>query len=250
MPEDSHNHYQTLGLDYDCSAEDVKAAYRFLAKETHPDLNPESAEARRLTQELNEAYETLSSKSRRRDYDLKLRSFAQGNHSTRGGSINQNISQNLHLKIEQLFRGALVDVKVDDPANKDSVETYELNIPAMTPPNTKFRVSRSQNIGGGIVTVRIKVLPDYKFKTRGPDLQCDLKLSTDFARNGGTKHIEGPTGERFEIEVPPNVPRGEVIRIEGEGLANSRGARGDILVRITYRPQVRIQASDAEADDC
>lgn len=248
MTDNSPNHYRTLGLDYDCTSEDVKAAYRFLAKEKHPDLNPDSPEARRLTQELNQAYETLSNKTRRREYDLQLRSTHRTPGTSSRGSIDQNIWQDLHLKIEQLFRGSKVDVRIDDPGNKESVEIYELDVPPMTPPNTKFRISRSQNMGGGVVTVRIKVLPDFKFQPRGSDLKCELNVTTEFARSGGTKSIEGPTGESHEIDVPPNVARGAMIPITGEGLPKPHGNRGDILVRINYRPVVRIHSSDTEHD--
>ena len=47
-------------------------------------------------------------------------------------------------------------------------------------------------------------------------------------------------GARLRVQIPRNVARGEIIRLPGEGLPKPRGGRGDLLVRILYRPEVRI----------
>jgi DnaJ-class molecular chaperone len=44
----------------------------------------------------------------------------------------------------------------------------------------------------------------------------------------------------LRITIPPRVARGEVLRVPGEGLPKPRGGRGDLLVRVTYRPEVRV----------
>jgi DnaJ-class molecular chaperone len=51
--------------------------------------------------------------------------------------------------------------------------------------------------------------------------------------------IQGITGSMLRVQIPRGVGRGTVIRISGEGLPKPRGGRGDLLVRITYRPEVR-----------
>ena len=61
--------YATLGLDRRCTLEQIRRAYRLLAKRHHPDLHAGSAEAGARTRELNEAHETLSDPERRRAYD-------------------------------------------------------------------------------------------------------------------------------------------------------------------------------------
>ena len=47
----------------------------------------------------------------------------------------------------------------------------------------------------------------------------------------------------LRIQIPKRVKRGEVVRIAGEGMPKPRGGRGDLLVRITYRPDVRVSRS-------
>ena len=67
-PQAPKNHYKTLGLDREATPADVKHAYRELAREWHPDVNP-SDEAEKRFKEITEAYELLSDAQKRRDYD-------------------------------------------------------------------------------------------------------------------------------------------------------------------------------------
>jgi DnaJ-class molecular chaperone len=52
--------------------------------------------------------------------------------------------------------------------------------------------------------------------------------------------IQRPTGGMLRLTIPKRVKRGEMIRVAGEGMPRPRGGRGDLLVRIIYRPAVRI----------
>ena len=55
--------------------------------------------------------------------------------------------------------------------------------------------------------------------------------------------MPGPTGAPLRVSIPAGVGRAAVLRVSGEGLPKPRGGRGDLLVRITYRPEVRITRS-------
>ncbi|MGB4577576.1 MAG: DnaJ domain-containing protein, partial [Paludibacter sp.] len=63
------DYYKILGVDRNASAEEIKKAYRKLARKLHPDLNPNDREAHRKFQELNEANEVLSDPEKRAKYD-------------------------------------------------------------------------------------------------------------------------------------------------------------------------------------
>src|SRR5215212_8731271 len=63
------DYYKVLGLDKNASTEDIKKAYRKLARKYHPDLNPNNEEAKRTFQQINEANEVLSDPGMRRKYD-------------------------------------------------------------------------------------------------------------------------------------------------------------------------------------
>ena len=131
-------------------------------------------------------------------------------------------------------------MNVNDPANPNGPEKYELIVPPETAPGTRFRLKRAAPFDRGFVLVRVKARADFRFKVRASDLRCDLKISTQRATQGGTESVRGATGNFIHVQIPPNVPRGEIVKIAGEGLPKPRGGRGDLLVRVTYRPEVRI----------
>jgi DnaJ-class molecular chaperone len=234
------NHYATLGLDCRCSFEQIRAAYRVLARKHHPDLNPRSAEAQDRTRDINAAYEILGDPERRRAFDESLAAETKQKPAARESGRAPLISKDVHLRIEEFFRGATLEVKVNDPGNPDEPEVYLLEVPPATPPGTRFRVPREGRFGGSHVFVRVRARLDFRFKVRGSDLRCDLRINARRAAQGGSESVRGPLGNYLRVQIPPGVGRGEVIRIEGEGLPKPRGGRGDLLVRVVYTPDVRI----------
>jgi curved DNA-binding protein len=236
-------HYDTLGLGRDCNREQIRNAYRRLAKASHPDVNrtPEATPLR--IQAVNLAYEILSDPARRRAYDRELDDSSRAAATKRGGRLVRNISKEVRLRLEDFLRGTSVEVQVNDPGNEDGAESYQLSIPPETAPGARFRLPRTGAAKGGFVALRLKALPGFRFKVRRSDLQCDLRISAERAERGGTEMIERPRGGMLRVTIPPRVKRGEVIRIPNEGMPKPRAGRGDLLVRITYRPDVRVTRS-------
>ena len=72
MAESKKNYYEILGVSKTASADEIKAAYRKLAKQYHPDLHPGDAAAAEKFKEINEANETLSDAQKRKQYDFEL----------------------------------------------------------------------------------------------------------------------------------------------------------------------------------
>lgn len=236
VPPPTTNHYATLGLDHRCTDAQIRAAYRLLAKQFHPDVNGNSPTAVAQTQALNAAYEILGDPDRRREYDRELAKPPKT--SARSAKPAANITKEIHLRLAEFLRGGRFEVRVDDPGNPGGPETYELILPPETAPGTRFRVARD---GGSHITVRVKALPDFRFKPRGSDLRCDLKIRSQQAQQGGTESVRGLTGNFLRVHIPAKVSRGEIIRLPGEGLPKARGGRGDLLVRILYTPDVQIR---------
>jgi molecular chaperone DnaJ len=234
QPTDS-NHYATLGLDRDCTDTHIRTAYRLLAKQHHPDVNAGCTNAKTRTQALNAAYEVLSDPDRRRTYDEQL--GAQKKSAPRSSHAARNVTQEAQLRLEEFLRGATLQVRVIDPSEPGQTETYELTVPPETAPGTRFRIARNE---GGVVTVKAKARPDQRFKVRGSDLRCDLRIHFERAQKGGSESVRGLTGNFLRVPIPARIKAGEIIRIAGEGLPTPRGGRGDLLVRVMYRPEVRI----------
>ena len=234
------NHYAALGLDRRCTAGQIRAAYRVLAKQHHPDLNPNSPAASARTQTLNAAYEILSDPERRAAYDRALAAPKKVFPQAPRGKIQRNLSQDVPLPLEDFLRGTTRAVRINDPANPTGAEIYELVIPPETAPGTRFRLPRGEPFAGGLVNLRVKAAPNFRFQTRGSDLRCDLKIKPERAAQGGAEMVRGLAGGLVRVPIPRGVGRHEIIRVANEGLPKPRGGRGDLLVRITYRVEVRI----------
>ena len=240
LETEDEDHYATLGLDRRCTAAQIRSAYRLLAKRFHPDLNPDSEEALARSQALNAAHEVLSDPARRRAYDRDLGAREEPVAPRRAGKIERNIAQDVNLRIEEFLRGATLRVTVRDPANPHGEEVFELVVPPETAPGVRMRLPREAPFAGGDVIVRLRVLPGFRFKARGSDLKCDLRIHAQRAAKGGSEMMSGPAGGPLRVEIPAGVSRGEVLRMRGEGLPKPRGGRGDLLVRVIYRPEVRV----------
>ena len=242
MSRATPNHYATLGLDRRCTTDSIRQAYRILAKKLHPDLNPNSAGAVAQTQALNTAYEILSDPALRQAYDESVAnpSPSKEKPASRGPKAPQNISQDVHLRLEEFFRGTTLEVRVNDPGNPGGPELYALEVPPATAPGARFRIRR-EGAAGGHVLVRVRARPDFRFKIRGSDLRCDLRIHARRAAQGGPESVRGPLGDFLRVQIPAGVARGDVLRIAGEGLPKPRGGRGDLLVRIVYTPDVQIR---------
>jgi curved DNA-binding protein len=234
------DYYAVLGLDRRCSASQVRSAYRLLAKRHHPDVNPGSFEADARFREVTAAYETLVDPARRRAYDRELEEREESPPPPRSSKVERSVTQEVRLRLEEFLRGTELEVCVKDPANPGNTETYTLAVPAGTAPGARIRIPRDAPFEGGFVQVRLRALPAARFKVKGSDLQYELRIQARRAEQGGTEWICGISGTRICVQIPRGVARGEMIRISGEGLPKARGGVGDLLVRITYRPDVKI----------
>ena len=79
-----------------------------------------------------------------------------------------------------------------DPGNANQMEIYPLVIPPQTAPGARFKVPRADI--GGFVVARVKAQADFRFKVRGSDLRCDLKITNQRATLGGVESVRGLTG--------------------------------------------------------
>ena len=233
---DIADHYATLGLHRKCTAEQIRQAYRLLAKQHHPDLHANSAEAAEKTRELNAAYEVLGDPEKRKTYDRELNATERRSHAPTRKSVYK---EDVQIRIDEFFRGVRLQVRIHDPANPAGAETYSLEVPPDTAPGTRFKISRDEPIGGTL-EVRVKAQPGARFKVRGSDVVTELRISAQRAEQGGDERLPGPDGRMVSVSVPRHCERGTILKIPRAGLPKTHGGRGDFLVKVTYRPEIRI----------
>ena len=187
------DYYKTLGLSKNASADEIKKAYRKLARKLHPDLNPNDKDAHKKFQQINEANEVLSDPEKRKKYDqygqdwkhadqFEKAKQQQGRQGFGGGGFGAGDA------------GGYTYSSGDDSEFSDFFES----------------------LFGGSKTRRSQT------KYRGQDYNAELHLSLSdvYKTHKQTLTING---KNVRITIPAGVENGQVIRLKGYG---SEGANG------------------------
>jgi len=193
------DYYSTLGVSKDASAKEIKKAFRKLAREFHPDNNPDDAVAEARFKEINEAYETLSDEEERKEYD----------HTREVGYfVGDPGGQQQYVRVEDLFGGAGGGYGA--------------------PTDRGF-----QDLFGGLGDLFGQGGQPRRPRPReGRNLQADLSLTFHEALAGTTKtvHVDGRS---VKVKVPQGITDNTKVRVAGKGEPGSNGGRaGDLFVRI------------------
>jgi curved DNA-binding protein len=210
------DYYKILGVDKNATTDEIKKAYRKLAKKYHPDKNPDNKLAEEKFKEVNEANEILSDSEKRRKYD-KLGS--NWNNSQNAGSEFDNWFRNYSSakSPRQEYSGNFKDI-FDDFTFSDLFENFM---------GTNTRTSRTR----------------YR---RGEDYEATLNISLEEAFNGTEKQftIDGRT---LKVKISPGTREGKKLRLKNQGASGmSGGDRGDLYLNlhITKHPNYEIDGND------
>lgn len=196
----SNSLYEILGVEKTATQDEIKKAYRKLARKYHPDVNKDPG-AEEKFKEINGAYEILSDENKRKQYDThgdnmfngsNFQDFARGYNSADLNDILKNI-----------FGGGFAR-------------------------NGGFG-GNFGGFGGGFGSFG----QGFGF---GEDLDINAKIEIgfDLAINGGEKSIN-VAGENIKIKIPAGVKGGEKLRIKGRGKTGASGERGDIMLQISVK---------------
>lgn len=202
------DYYKILGVDKKASQDDIKKAYRKLARKYHPDLNPDDKEANKMFQQINEANEVLNDPEKRKKFDEYGENWKhadQFGQSGSGGGGNPFGGGGNPFGGGGGFGGGASDF-----GGGNFSDFFE-----------------SMFGGGGSRSGR----NNARFK--GQDLQAELKISF---REAATTHKPTITvnGKNLRITIPAGIANGQVIKLAGQGgQGANNGPNGDLFLTIT-----------------
>jgi curved DNA-binding protein len=221
------DYYETLGVPRDASQEDIRRAYRRLARENHPDVNKDPGAEDRF-KEVAEAYEVLRDEDKRERYDRLGENWKAGQDvSGASGFEGFDFGDG---------QGGFRDVRVDIGGG-DFSDFFDSMFGSRVGGR---RRGRSSGYGGF-----------DSFSMRGGDHEAVLELTLEEAAAGGRKHISLGDGREYDVNIPPGVRDGQRIRLAGEGGEGTAGGpSGDLFLRVRLRPhpRFRVDGRDLHTD--
>jgi len=206
------DYYRILGVSRNASQEEIKRAYRRLARQFHPDVNPGDKVAEERFKEINEAYQILSDPQKRRQYDMLGSSWHQWRRT--GGApggfedfarqwFGQAGPRVQYIDLEDLFgQGSLADL----------LDAF-------------FGVGASRRRTA------------YRRPQRGKDLEATVELTLEEAAHGTTRRVERGDGRIITAKIPPGARSGSRIRLAGQGgPGRGGGPPGDLYLKVEVKP--------------
>jgi DnaJ-class molecular chaperone len=220
--------YEVLGVAKSASEADIKKAFRSLAKKHHPDKHQGDKDAQKKFQEISGAYDLLSNKEKRAQYDMgaigpdgnprgfdpRQGGFRQGNPFGGGGG--------------NPFGAGGFKFSFDD--HPDSGGFQDIFAEMMGGARRANRQARA---------------------AKGEDFAAAVTVSFEEAANGGTRRVVLQNGEQIDVKIPVGVKDGQTIRVKGRGGAGRGGGpNGDILltVAVAAHPTMTRDGNDIRMD--
>ena len=210
---DFKDYYSILGVSKDASPEEIKKAYRKLARKYHPDLNPGDQKAEERFKEINEAQEVLTDPDKRAKYDQYGQYWQQAGE----GGVSS---------------GTNVDVGGFDFSQYGSFDDFIEELLG--------GFGDRRGTGRRVYTYRTNSSPDgfdsYYREAPAQDTEAAITLTLSEAFNGVQKRLQ-LDGETINVRIPPGAKSGSRIRVKGKGAVSPfSGQRGDLYLSIELLP--------------
>jgi curved DNA-binding protein len=270
MPLQYKDYYEILGVPRDASQDDIRKAYRKLAKQYHPDISKEkNADAR--YREINEAHEVLKDTDKRDKYDTLGAGWQQGQDfappqgwgnmggGTRveydgewdsfsdffktifggggfGGASGRRFVQQrdreveLEISLEDAARGGIHSFSLRS-SGRNAPQTINVKLPRGIINGSRIRLP-DKAPGGGDIYVTLRIAPHPVFIVEGHNLTRVLKIEPWQAVLGGTVAVSTLSGN-VDVKVPPGIQNGQKLRLKGKGLPmRGNDDNGDLYARV------------------
>ena len=276
--------YADLGVARGASADEIRKAYRKLARRYHPDVNPNDPKAEERFKQISFAYDVLSDEEKRKRYDEfgaaslapgfdpdQARAYRRWAEGARRSPSSEEFSGD--VDIEDLLSGFFggerpgrarqgadleAELEVDFldavKGNEIGIERggsrLRVRIPPGSDTGTRVRLAGQGRPGlrggpAGDLYLRLRVRPHPFFVRSGDDLELDLPVTIPEAVLGAKVEVPTPEGP-VTMTVPPRSKNGRILRVRGKGVARRGGGSGDLRVRLVVQLP---ETDDARLDE-
>ncbi len=280
------DYYSVLGVERGAEQNDIRRAFRRLARKYHPDLNKDDSDAEAKFKEVNEAYEVLSDADSRKKYDAygdqwkhadeieAQRRAASSTYDFMGGAYRgrPTSESDLFSGLEDIlgdvgrFRGnrhgagtirseTSVTVSLEEAYRGTTVNANY----TVRGRNRRFEVDIPPGVDNGSTVrvtpepgtemlFRVSVSPNGRFRREGAALYTDVDIPFEQCILGGETQLRTLDGRTIWVKIPANSQNGQNIRLRGQGMPRlgSPDTRGDLYV--TVRPQMPRSLTDEQRE--
>ncbi len=276
------DYYKELGLEKGASADDIKKAFRKLAREFHPDANPNNPEAEERFKRISEAYEVLSDPQKRAKYDAinsQYSSYAGSGQGRTWQDFGQSGSFQFSTDdfadtfagtsfgdlLSQLFGGARQGSRRPSATTPPTTpsRSFEVTLSldeAIRGTKKRFTIDGKKvditfkpgiadgqrlRVPDGELIVRIA--PHDRYSRVNDDLKVVEHIPFSVATLGGTINVQTPHGD-VNMKIPRGTQNGKTFRLRNQGVPhyNNPTTRGDLFVTVYVKVPAKLTAEQEE----
>lgn len=214
------DYYKILGVKRNASKDEIKKAYRDLARKYHPDLNPGDKKAEEKFKDLQEAYEVLSNEEKRKQYDMFGSSgFNYGRSRGRSQGFDEGFTYSGNFSgFEDIFNDIFGFRNTYRGRQRESTTFEDL---------FGFSAGGAAHTSEKKKTVEHEITVDFETAVKGG--LRDITISS--------QEISGKSKtEKISVKIPPGIDTGSKIRVQGKGEIGTEKQRGDLILKVKVSP--------------